>query len=354
MPFLYPTSYELRQIEPELVAAQRADRLGLKLMPIRNVNEAQVRWTQDDGAYGLMAYRGLDGAPIRADLPVSKMYAYEPGVLGMFLHVTETELTTRAGGVLEIDSVPISITDLIVQRQNKLIQMELDRIEYNIWTVLQGTLRIVNEGTNGTQVMYEDSYNVQTYTAAIPWSTTSTATPIRNFQSVQQLGVGRSVDLGGSATAYMNSITFNTLLNNTNASDFGGRRINNGSTVNSLNDINSYLVAQNSPNIVVYDGGYNPRKTTTTALQVAEFVKYIPDGKVIVIGRRPGNARVGEYVMTRNANNPNFAPGSYSYIKDYANGVNAEKRTPPSIEVHRGHNGGPVLLFPSAIVIMSV
>jgi hypothetical protein len=58
--------------------------------------------------------------------------------------------------------------------------------------------------------------------------------------------------------------------------------------------------------------------------------------------------------MTRNLNNPGGAPGHYEYIKDYAQGINAPKETPPKIEIHVGHNGGPVCFRPGSIVIMSV
>ena len=58
--------------------------------------------------------------------------------------------------------------------------------------------------------------------------------------------------------------------------------------------------------------------------------------------------------MTRNLNNPGGAPGSYRYIKDFAQGINAPKETPPHIETHRGHNGGVTIEYPSAVVIMNV
>jgi hypothetical protein len=53
--------------------------------------------------------------------------------------------------------------------------------------------------------------------------------------------------------------------------------------------------------------------------------------------------------MTRNANNPDLAPGPYMRVID-----TGEIVIPRSIEVHDGHNGGPVIYFPSAVVVMSV
>ena len=78
-------------------------------------------------------------------------------------------------------------------------------------------------------------------------------------------------------------------------------------------------------------------------------------GVVLVIGRRTDGGPIAEYRMTRNMNNsPEGTPGSHTYVKDYAQGINAPKETPPRISVHRGHNGGPVIYRPKAFVIMDV
>jgi hypothetical protein len=348
MPFVYPTNFELQAIEPDLVARGRAGRVGLDIMPDRNVNAAEVRWSQQDNYYGLQALRGLDGAPTRVQRVGTKVYSYTPGVFGEYVDLTETELTRRAG--YSPAGTPIDVADMIVEADQQLINREFDRIEATNWAVLTtGTFSIKLDGPNGTQIGFTDTFTIQTYTASVAWATAATATPITNFQAVQQLGMaaGRSVDLGAGAVAYMNSVTSNRMLNNANAADLSGRRINSGSTPNSVVDVNRYLAAQNLPQVQVYDAGYIPTIG-------GSFTKFIPDGKVVVVGRRVSGARIGEYLKTRNANNPNLAPGSYSYTIDRANGVNGEKRTPPNIERHRGHNGGPVLYLPGSIVVMNV
>jgi hypothetical protein len=176
----------------------------------------------------------------------------------------------------------------------------------------------------------------------VTWATSATATPIANFQAVQQLGMaaGHSVDLGAGAIVYMNSVTSNRMLNNANAADLSGRRITAGNTPNNLADVNRYYAAQNLPQVQVYDGGY--QTVPTVGATVGPFVKFIPDGKAVVVGKRTSGARVGEYFKTRNASN-GLRPGSYAYTIDRANGVNGEKRTPANIERHRGHNGGPII-----------
>ncbi len=350
--FNYPTNFELQQIEPDLAAKAEAGRLGLEIMPIRNANAAEVRWNQQDNFYGLQALRGLDGAPTRVQRVGNKTYTYEPGVFGEFVDITESELTRRSG--YSPVGTPIDVTDLVVDADNQLINRELDRIESTIWTLLTtGTFSIKMDGPNGTQVGFTDTFSIQTYAASVAWATAATATPITNFQAVQQLGAaaGHSVDLGAGAVAYMNSVTSNRMLNNTNASDLSGRRINGGNTTNSIADVNKYLAAQNLPQIQVYDGGY--QSTVTVGATVGTYTKFIPDGKAVVVGKRTSGAKIGEYLKTRNASN-GLMPGSYAYTIDRANGVNAEKRTPANIERHRGHNGGPVIYLPSAVVVMSV
>lgn len=350
MPFIYQTNYTMQEIEASLLARGRAGRVGLDIFPEAPKNAAQVRWTQADNHYGLQQMRGLNGQPSHVKRTGRKQYVYEPGVYGEFELIDETELVTRAGSA-PIDSTPIDVSDLVAEADSQLIGREYDRKEWLAWNALRGSITVTLGGENGIQRAYTDTYAVQTYTAPVPWATSATATPILNFQSVQQLQVGSSVNFGAGATAYMNQVTANRLLNNANTADLAGRRNQFGATINNIEGVASYWGAQNLPKIVVYDAGYYPTIGGTTA---AQFTKFIQDGEVFVVGVRPGNARVGEMQMTRNAMNPNLAPGSYRFIKDYANGVNAPKEVPPRIEIHRGWNGGPVVFFASAIVRMLV
>ena len=351
MPFIYTPNYQLFEIEPLLLARGRAGRVGLDLFPDVNRNAAQVRWVQSDNYFGLAQMRGLNGQPTHVKRQGYKQFVYEPGYYGEFILIDEQELVTRAG-MAPIDSTPIDIADLVAAADTQLVQREFDRKEWLVWNLLiNGSITVNLGGDNGLQRPYTDTYTTQTFVATVPWSSTATATPIANIQSVQQLQVGYSVDFGAGATAYMNQVTANNLLNNQNANDLGGRRNLFGATINNVAGVASYWQSQNLPNIVVYDAGYYPLIGQNVATQ---FVKFIPNNKVVVVGTRPNGASIGEMQNTRNAMNPNLAPGSYRFMKDYANGVNAPKEVPPRIEIHRGFNGGPALYYPSAVVILSV
>jgi hypothetical protein len=351
MPFVYPTAVENRSIQQDFMSKNRAGRLGLDVMPEVTKNAPKVRWTQKDDYVGLQTLRGLDGAPTRVTRLGMKTFEYEPGVFGEFGDVTETELLTRAG-TLDVPSTPIDVSDLVGEWDDYLIIRELDRMESSVWTLLgTGVLQIILDGTDGTQIGYNDAYTPQTFTASPLWTNASTSTPIKDFQAVQQLGFagGHSTDFGAAATAYMTQYTANLILNNQNTNDFGGRRAQYGATINSLKDVANYWQGQNLPKIVTYDSGYKIKPPSGTPY----YTKFLQDGKVIVVGARPGNEAVGNYIITRNANN-GYRAGSYRYVIDRANGVNGEKRTPANIEIHRGHNGGPAIYYPSAVLVMTV
>lgn len=344
MIFAYPTARELSRIGPEKVARMMADREGFKLMPTREVNAGVVQWIQRDNFTGLQQLRGLDGAPQHVNRVGEKSYMYTPGVYGEFVTITETELTLRAGSVT--GDATIDVSDLVLNAQNYLIQRELDRMESIIWTLLTtGTFSVSSPGNAG--LVFTDTFGVQTYTASVPWATVATATPAANLQAVQLLGRGLGTNFGAGAKVYVNRVTANALINNTNSADIAGRRQPSGATMNSLASINSFLLDQDLPQVVIYDEGYYDSSNT--------FQLFIPNNKAVVVGQRAGGEKLGEYVLTRNANNPGFAPGSYQYIVDKTgNAAQNDRQTAPTLTVHRGHSGGPTLYFPKSIVVMTV
>lgn len=341
MAYIYPTNRELMEIVPDKIARLSQNRLGLQVMPVRDVRAAVVQWTQRDNYRGLQQLRGLDGAPTHVTPVGSNSYSYTPGVYGEFATITETELTIRAGSAM--GDVPIPVDDLVLDRQSYLIGRELDRIEYMIWTLLTtGTFSVA---LPGGAIGFTDTFSIQTY-AASDWSTVATATPLADFRAVQLLGAGRGVSFGAGATAYMNRVTANYLLGNTNTSDLGGKRLEGGATVNDMPGVTRIITGQDLPTVVIYDEGFYDSGNS--------FNRFLATDKVVVVGQRAAGERIGEYLKTINANNPGRAPGSYSYVVDRANAVNGEKRTPPNMEVHQGHNGGPVLYLPGSVVVMSV
>jgi hypothetical protein len=160
--------------------------------------------------------------------------------------------------------------------------------------------------------------------------------------SISFFGRGVSANFGAGASAIMNMTTFANLRQNQNPADLYGRRAGGFSTINSMAEINVLLAGDALPQIVIYDGvWFDDAKVMHL---------FVPDNVVVVIAPRGNGTRIGAYRYTRNAVNPGAAPGAYSRVVDRG----AMGQIPPSIEVHDGHNGGPVLFFPSSIAVMHV
>ena len=281
--------------------------------------------------------RGLNGRPGRVNRVGGKQYVMTPGAYGEFTTIDELELTRRRPWGQFNGSV--SIDDLVMECQDQLLGRRLDRIEKIGWDLLTtGTFSVA--GPDGV-TMHTDTFSLQTASAAVVWSTFATATPLKDFRAVQLLSRGYSVSFGADAKAYMNRVKFNNLVANTNTADLAGRRTSGLQTVLNLGEINSVLAGEGLPQIVIFDGGYLDSAGT--------FQPFIANAKVVIVGRRLDGAPIGSYVYTRNANNPNMEAGPYMKVVD-----KGDEDVPRLIEVHDGHNGGPIVEFPSAIVILSV
>lgn len=332
----YPTNSELMEVAQDKIDALRQNRPIFDIMPTRNLNSPLLMWEQKDNFTGLQQVRGMNGDPLRVKRVGAKRYIMEPGIYGEHLRVDEQEITMRRP--LGVYQGAIDVSDIVMELQDQLLTRRMDRIEWIGWQLLiNGSFSVAHE--NGA-VLHNGSYSPQTFTATVPWGTQATSTPLADFRAIQLLSRGHSVSFGPSARAYMNQKTFNKLLANTNSADLYGRRTQGLATINNEKEVMTLWSNDGLPGIVVYDFGYQDDTNT--------FVPWIPDDKVVVIGQRPGNQPVAEYLMTINANNENQAPGAYQRI------IDKKESLPRSIEVHDGHNGGPAIYFPSAVVVMSV
>lgn len=329
--YSYPTSYELTQIGQDFMAAMALNDPIFKHFPIVNANHHLLEWWQKDNYRGLQMVRGLNGEPGRVAALGGKKFLMQPGVYGEFLGIMEDELTSRAAWASRGDVIDLS--ELVTEKTEQLTAREIARIRWILWTLVgAGVFSVTNE--HGA-VVHTDSYTTQTYATVVPWSTPSAATPIYDLQQVALKDRGYSLNLGPQAVAYMNRTTAFQMINNTNPDDLGGMRTRNGPF--SLADANRIFVEQGIPQVEIMDDGYYDDN--------GAFQLFIPTGRVNVMGQRPNNEPAGEFRRTRNANNPGFAPGPYDEV--YQN-----PKPPKNIEVHRGMNGGPVIFWPSSIVVM--
>lgn len=335
--FTYPENAVLTEIAQDKLPALQQNRVIFEIMPIEEEDASLIVWEQKDNYTGLQNVRGINGAPPLIQQTGAKQYTERPGYYGEGEMIDEIALTERRQ--LGNPLAPMPLDQQVMEKQDKLMQRMLDRIEWIGWTLL--ATGQFNVFTKNNVLAHQGAYTMQQYAALVPWATSGTATPLADLSAVQLLARGHSVNLGAMATAYLNRKTFNNLRTNTNPADIYGRRVSGLATVNNLEAFNQIATQDDLPTLRIYDEGY--------LNDSGAFVSFIPDNIVIVVGKRPAGQPVCKYKMTRNAMNPSLAPGMYMYVVD-----NREEGNAPSVAVFASHNGGPTIEYPSSVVVMSV
>lgn len=336
--YVFPTSAELRLIEQDKIPLLVQDDPLFELIPIVEVNEHLLIYEQLDNFIGLQQWRGMDGVPLPVAQTRLSQYEMQPGIYGETELIGEEELTiARVPGTF---GDPIDLSKLVAIRQDKLLQRRLNRIRWIGWTLFTTGTFTVSKQDGGT--VHTDTYSVQTFTASVAWSTHATSTPLADMRAMQLLSRGHSVAFDQGSKFMMNRKWANHMLANTNAADLGGRRTQGLATFDNIGQVNQLLTNDGLPSIAVYDEGYFPDGG-------GAFIQWIPDNVGVLVGRRTTGVSIGEYRLTRNANNPDSAPGAFTIVRDIG-----LQRTPKQILVEDGHNGGPVIFFPSAVVAAAI
>jgi hypothetical protein len=350
-----PTNAEIRIILEDKLPRMTAERPWNAFCPIETLSSDMLIWEQWENVTGLEAARGLNGEPPPVKPSGLIRFRDTPGYYGERIDILEDEIT-RARKPGTFGDV-FDITSIVARRQNELMVRYLDRLEVNIWNLmLNGTISV--PAATGA-VVDSRAYLRQTFTRNVSWALPATATPLADLRALKLLALGHSVDFGSGATIFINQITANQLLLNTNAADLYGRRTAGLGTFNNLTEINQLLLGDDLPKIQVYDESYladgsidpGTADFTSNPRIFGVPVRFIPTGSGILIGGRPNNEPVASYYQTANAQNPGNAPGPYMFIADNANEFN---RVPRRVSIHHGHNGFPGIRYPSAICAMTL
>lgn len=340
--YAYPTSTQLQGIEQDLIPLMTEDDpvFFKELFPMEDADTEKLEWEQYDNFFGEQQARGYNGAPSPVARTGLNRFSVQPGVYGEYVPIDEQEISTR-GAEAKFTGV-IDLTKVVMMEQRKLLQRRLDRIRRIGWALLTTGQFVVSAPGGGYE--HRDRYIFDTIVATPGFSNSATSTPFTYLLDLPLQTRGTSSTFDQQAKIYCNKVTINRILVNTNAADLGGRfRINGGDTVNDIKNLNAVLAARGCPQLVEYDLG-----SSTTANTRGTFGPFIPNGIGVLIGRRPANSPIGSYRMTQNANN-DLQPGPYSLVID-----NAGREIPRRIEIHDGHNGGPVIFFPSAVKILNL
>ena len=348
MAYDIPDLVALQEVEQEILPVLTMNDPLFDLFPIDSENASMIEWEQKDNYAGLMAVRGINGNPGRVQKVGSKTYSMEPGYYGGFTPLDEKELTKRRA--LGTFDEPINIDDLITEALEHLMTQQINRQRKIIADLITtGTFSVTNELTGS--IDHTDSFTLPASTASIPWTTVATATPLLNIRAAIATRIGYSYDFGKEAIMLMNQNTYNNFINNANSADLAGKRASYGQTYQSVGNLNDLLAADNLPQILVYNESYLATPSSTPTL-------LIPDGKVVICGKRKTGRSLGNFTVTRNANHPDMAAAPYLWIVDPFQGASgnilpSSGSIPRTIEVHRGFNGGVKLPFPGGIYVLT-
>lgn len=344
-----PTSLEMqgpvvmREITQLKLPVKLADRKILKLCPMVNVDETDLIYEQRGVYRGVQNARGLNGPTGPAKRPGVQSWRVAPGYYGDHWSIDETELI-RLRDVGTWDTMK-SYEKHLSEATEILTERFLNRVELSIASIITtGGFQVQNLA--GEQ-KHQGVYNIPQFTPSILWDQLSTSTPFANIRDyVAQLILGKSV-VFKDGILLMSRPTFNLLMKNTNANDIGGKRLAVGANINSLEDVNKYLAADDLPTIEISDEDYYPEGASNLVAAPGP-VRYIPNGKVVLIGRRKDGALIGEYRLTKAIQNgPNSAPGEWFSVEDRRN------MAPYAVTFRMGHNGGPVIYHPEALAIIN-
>lgn len=336
MSFVYSVTSELRLAAKGLLDRRTADNPFLKRMPMRETQYAQVTWEREDSTFGLMQGRGYNNAAPQVPGLGSKRYTKMPGVYGEKMPIDEYELTVRAAPATY--GIPQNIDDLIAKRNMQIMTRAYNRMIFHVVTLIT-TGRYVAKDAKGS-VIDEDAFTPQIYTPQVLWSTLGSSTPWADFQNIALLDLGFSVEFNNRALAVMNQKTFNYYRQNQNQTDIAGRKTKFGATYNNLGDLNQLHQDDGLPNIQIWNESY---LDDNKAAQ-----RYMPDGYMVVMGYRMDNSAIGEFLMTRNINNPNSGSQFYYQVIDKQEGQ------PRELAVDAGYNGGLAIYMPECIVVAKV
>lgn len=296
-----------------------------------DVNRDVLRWFQKDMYKGFQNWRGLGGKPSPVSFVGESEYMAAPGFYGDFMALDERELHSHSDPT-NPDGPAVPIDSLVMEAQDELLRREMALKELILWQLLVGGTFSISRNT---QVVYSGAYTQAAFTASVAWATVATATPFKDLLGLPILGRGLEVNFGAGASLLMNQKTANYLLLNTNAADLGGTLRQSGSSVKTIADVNLLLSLNGVPTIEICEEGYFTTGGTWTL--------YVPDNKFILVGKRKDTDVLGEYRNTRNIN-ATKGYGSYSKV------IEKKDDVPMAIEVHQGHNGGPVLEYPGSIL----
>lgn len=337
----YPTNAELNELQRLMLPRFAEGRLGLQLAPTRETDRAEIIFNTPDIFRGMQQWRGLDKPTPSVPINYNHWGVWcklTPGYWGEHEKVTE-ELLTIAASRHSLCAEPIDLFEVISELQGLLMERRYNRVEFNIW---QGFIWGSYEALNHQgKVVQEATFNINKVAVSTPWADADNSTPLMDIRCMQLLQRGTSTSFGSCARVYMNQVTVNCLLRNRNTWDLGKHGVSACCDPFTLDRVNEILLANNLPTIEVYEGGFYD--------DAGGFHTYIPDGRFVIVGCRPGGVPIARYWLTRNAVDCVNATGVGSgFVQRLLDNCNIE--IPRQIKLYDLHNGGLGIHYPHAVI----
>lgn len=294
--FLYAQNAELTSVLQNLLPERTLDDpVFTDIMRPRAIKEQTILWEQKDSFFGFTPARAT-GAGF-GQIAREGMDRFSVTAVGYGEEkVMDEQFMLNSRQMGEFGS-PIDLTEVQMSDQLNLISRFITRYKYNTWNLLTtGTYRAL--GPKG-ELVGQDSYTFASFTVAVAWSNYSSATPIADLRNLALKHRGQSAKFDSRARIYMQSQDVNNMLANTNPNDLGGWRnfiMGSGTTPLNLKAANEIFIANDLPQIVVYDEFYATGVGTNTS-SVTSYTMYIPQGTAVAIGHRDYGEPVMDYTM---------------------------------------------------------
>lgn len=338
-----PTTLELqgaikmRKLAEVLIPRALASRELLKLFPLTKVDETELIYERRQVITGLQAARGLGGPTGSVLKPGVDQWKVSPGYYGDNYPIGENELINlrEAGTWNDFENY----SSQAARGAQHLNTRFLDRAEYSIGQLIT-TGGYTAQNVQGI-TYYQQIFDIPSYTPSTLFSDLANSQPLNFFRDlIPTLELARSVSFQ-KGFILCSRPSANLIIKNTNPADLSGKRLDYGATINSVDDFNELMVANDLPKLKVYDGAYyadppggvfNPPGYTPGAR-----TRFIANGSYVLVGVRDDGAQLGEYRLTRAAQNgENAGPGDWYQVED------RRDKDPCQVILRSGHNGGPV------------
>jgi hypothetical protein len=346
----FPTNAALDMVVQDYVA-QTENFVGAKILPETEAYVQRVQWDERDRDRGMTNAHVMGTDPKTDTRQGSKTHEYRP------IPFKETDLI-KEDEILQARELGTQNETLNLSREiARIAKNRLDktriRMEWMRWATLKGRVVISENG-----VSVDETFPVQTPSPLHDWDDLDNATPLKDFNAWKLLFRGTGASAMG-AVVYMNQTTANWLLENNNEDDLKGFQNSNFTKLPySVDELNKILTARGLPTIFVVEDGYIDEDDN--------FVNFLDDAEVIVIGKRPAGQTVGDFCTTPSLHrvvNGVQAPGYFSIVEvndqpsDVVGAVSMDqlgKAKNPKIEVTGGIYGGTRLIYPKSVIYSQV